>query len=166
MPRDRAYLIAGLAVFGGLLGAWFALGLGDGQGSGEGGVAEAGNLDVFAVEVGDCFDDPPESDVVYSVDTIPCSQPHDNEVFAVDAIAASLGPDFPGVDTMFKFAQDYCRGAPFEDYVGIDYWESELAVWTLAPTLESWAEGDREVVCILYRVDLDRMTGTARNAGI
>lgn len=128
-------------------------------------IIESGDLDVMTVQVGDCFDDPEVTDVVFSLDAIPCSQPHDNEVFAVESIAG-VWADYPGQDTIDGYAYDVCSGDIFDRFVGTPYLDSALDVFTLTPTPESWGQGDREVVCALYRLDFEKITGTSRNTGI
>ena len=39
---------------------------------------------VFSLELGDCFDDPETFDEVSELDTIDCSEPHDNEIYALE----------------------------------------------------------------------------------
>jgi hypothetical protein len=36
----------------------------------------------------------------------------------------------------------------------------------LVPTAESWEAGDRLVACFVYRVDLEKVSGTLEGAGI
>ncbi len=60
-----------------------------------GAIVAEGALDAFQMRVGDCFDDgtvfAEENNEVDSVPGVPCSKPHDNEVYAVfDLSAASF----------------------------------------------------------------------------
>lgn len=131
-------------------------------------IVSAGDLDVMAVRPGDCFDDPEaaEDDTVSALQAIPCSEPHDNEVFAVESIAAAFGTDYPGRQALEERAYEVCSGPVFGAYVGIDYLDSALEVFTLTPTDESWSEGDRDVVCVLYKLDLSKLTHSARDSGL
>ena len=147
-------------------GSFFFTTIDDAERGESGEIVEAGDLDVFSMAVGDCFDDPPATDVVFSIDAVPCNQPHDNEVFALLSVAGDLGTDFPGEDALFTRGMEMCIGSPFASYVGTDYQVSELDVWTLTPTRESWADGDREIVCALYRLDFEKLTGTAKGSGL
>lgn len=147
------------------LGVSFFIGLDDASRSDTGEIVEAGDLDVMTIQEGDCFDDPAATDVVFSLDAIPCSQPHDNEVFAVQSVVG-VWTAYPGQDSIDAYAYEQCSGSVFDDFVGTPYFDSILEVFTLTPTPESWAEGDREIVCALYRLDFEKMTGTARNSGI
>ena len=89
----------------------------------------------FDLEVGDCIV-PPEivGDEVVDVErvrTVDCSEPHDGEVVAVFDVS---GYTYPGDDVLFTRVMEQCPP------------ESTLYHY---PTKESWAEGDREVACIL-----------------
>ncbi|MDA3040977.1 MAG: hypothetical protein O3C27_15900 [Actinomycetota bacterium] len=68
--------MAGIAVFGGA-NAFDANTTRDESGE----IVEAGGLGVFAMEVGDCFQVPIE-DLVQSVEAVPCTEPHDAQVYA------------------------------------------------------------------------------------
>ena len=124
-------------------------------------------LDVFALNVGECFDDPPNFDPgieVLELDGIPCDQLHDNEVYAlIDYPGDGLAP-FPGDDALSVFVDDECLVA-FEEYVGGDYVSSNLDFADLRPTAGSWEQGDREIVCFLYDFDLRPLTGSAVGSG-
>jgi len=152
-----------IAVIG--LGIAFFTSLDDASRDNSGEIVEAGDLDVMTIQEGDCFDDPDATDVVFSLDAIPCTQPHDNEVFAVASIVG-VWDDYPGQSAVDGYAYEQCSGGLFDDFVGTAYFDSTLDVFTLTPTPESWAQGDREIVCALYRLDFQKLTGTARNSGI
>jgi hypothetical protein len=110
--------------------------------------------------VGTCFDDTDETEVS-SVPEVDCSEPHDNEVFAVFDYTAS--DTFPGSSAMNDAAQELCV-AEFEAYVGLSYPESALEVFPITPTQGSWDNGDREIICALYNLDLSKLTGSMQGA--
>ena len=119
-----------------------------------------GGGNVFNLEVGTCFDDTDETQVS-SVPLVDCGEPHDNEVFAVfDYTEAET---FPGAEAMNQAAHELCV-AEFEAYVGLSYLESELNVFPITPTEGSWDDGDREIVCALYNLDLSKLTGSMEGA--
>ena len=129
-------------------------------------VVACGDTAVTALEVGACFDDPGDLSQggveVGQVDTIDCAQPHDNEVYAL-ADYEGGDDEFPGDDDIDDFAREACLDA-YEPYVGIDYQDSRFLVGTIKPTGESWAQGDREVVCFLYHPDGEKLTGSKRDS--
>jgi hypothetical protein len=132
-----------LAVAGGLGGCG---GKPDAERS-DGHIVTAGKLSVLDLEIGDCFVPPDDLGTeLVDVEGVPCSEPHQHEVFAVAAWTdGELRPD----DRDFGvFADTRCLAA-FRDYTGVDYLESPLVLTYLLPSIRSWNEvGDREVVCV------------------
>lgn len=120
-----------------------------------------GSGNVFELSEGDCFNDPEESAAEISdVEVVDCVQAHDNEVHAV--ITLDDG-DYPGSGEIEQIGETDCVGE-FEDFVGIDYAESELFSGFLFPTEGSWSDGDRQIVCILWGPEplLGSMAGAER----
>ena len=118
---------------------------------------------VFELAVGDCFDDDSSTDTELSdVPIVDCAEPHDNEVFFTFELADG---DFPGDDAILGEAENRCLPA-FEEYVGRDYASSELDIFPITPTSGSWDNGDREVICALYDLDLDKLTGSMQGSGV
>lgn len=119
-----------------------------------------GNVDVFSLSVGDCFNDPGPSDAVRTLPLVACSGPFDNEVFALFDLPD--GP-YPGEQIVIDAAADGCLGERFERYVGTPYPRSAIYASALWPTAASWAQGDREVICFLYEPEV-RLVGSQRGA--
>ncbi len=170
-PEPRSWASGGLVrwvAIALLFGGWYLFsnfGTADRDDSGE--VVSAGDLDVMSLQVGDCFDDPEDlDDVVYDVAAVPCSEAHDNEVYAVASLADAFPRAFPGQDALWEYSYDVCSGSLFDSYVGTPYPDSSLDVFSLTPTQESWDDGDREFVCALFRLDGTKLTGTARDSGL
>jgi hypothetical protein len=154
----------GLAVFAGF-GLFSSFNDASRDDSGE--IVAAGELDVLTLQVGDCFDDPADlDDVVFEVAALPCSEPHDNEVYSVLSVVGTFGDAFPGDVALEEHSYEVCQGEPFGSYVGTDYLDSSLEVFTFTPSEESWDMGDRDVVCALFRLDFSKLTGTARDSGL
>ncbi len=144
-----------------LLGAVALLGACDSakrDDSGE--IVDSGNLDVFTMKTGDCFQDVEVSEVE-DVSAVPCSQPHDNEVYHLFSLK---GGNWPGEEAVEMAADDGCLPA-FEKYVGAAYEESRLDYSWLTPTKLSWEQrNDHEVVCILFDGNLDRLMGSMKDS--
>lgn len=125
-----------------------------------------GAVDAFEMRVGDCFNDtstPDEGNVqVSSVPGVPCSEPHDNEVFATLDLDAD---SFPEGDGMSALAFESCL-EHFEDFTGRDYETSALDIVSMYPTRDGWADGDREVVCAVYDLNLTKLVGSVRGSGL
>ena len=116
---------------------------------------------VFDLEVGQCFNDPDSFDEVANVDIVECSEPHDNEVYHVFDLADG---DYPGLSAVETDAADGCLSA-FEPFVQRDYQTSELDIRYLYPTPDTWDNGDREIVCALFDLSGNQMTGSAQGSG-
>ena len=128
-----------------------------------GAIVGEGTVDAFQVRVGDCFDDPSSlSDEVTSLKGVPCSEPHDNEAFAVFDLAIE---SYPPDDAMADLAHEACRER-FEPFVGRDYDSSSLDILSLFPSANSWLENDREVICAVYDVDANKLVGTAAGTAL
>jgi hypothetical protein len=131
--------------------------------SGDGETA-TGDVEAARLRPGDCWNDVSDQPgEVLEVPAVPCDQPHDNEVFAVVEIPGAPGSAFPGIETVDLLGRERCL-QEFAGYTGELYEFSSLELWMLFPTPTSWEIGDREVICSLYRMDLQKMTGSARAA--
>jgi len=102
---------------------------------------------------GSCYD---PIDVA-SVETIDCAKPHRFEVFASFVLPDS---EYPG-DTLDATASQQCRTA-FSAFIGIDFDASALSLRYIGPSRATWAEGDREVLCVAFDPD-GATTGSLAN---
>jgi hypothetical protein len=156
--------IIGIAIAAGVYGVTVAM---RADRDDTGAIVDEGSLGAFEMRVGDCFDDgstfADDNPEVNSVPGVPCSSPHDNEVYAVfDVDAAS----FPEGDEMARLAFESCM-ARFSEFVGKDYDSSALDIATLYPTRESWSrQNDREVVCAVYDVAAAKLTGSVKGLAL
>ncbi len=113
--------------------------------------------DVFSIVVGDCLNDADVPDEVTTLPIVDCAEPHDSEVFARTEAA---GDDFPGSDVLQGTLVEFCRGDAFTEFVGIPFAESRYGTRGYFPTSESWANGDRELLCTLVDESGARLTGS------
>jgi hypothetical protein len=128
-----------------------------------GAIVSGGNVDAFNVQVGDCFNDVSSYDEqIASVPGVPCSDPHDNETFAVFDVSFN---SYPTDGNMDELAYGACK-ARFESFVGRDYETSSLEISTMYPSVQSWNENDREVVCAVYDVNDNQLVGSAAGRGL
>lgn len=131
-----------------------------------GAIVDAGNIGAFQLRSGDCFNDAGFSfegeEEISSLAGVPCSDPHDNEVYAIFDVSLSSYPD--SEDAMFEHALEQCLDR-FAGFVGVAYEVSELDILTLYPTPASWQQNDREVVCAVYNMDNAQLVGSARDIG-
>ena len=111
---------------------------------------EPEEVDIVDLKVGDCLAEfpPEEGEVIFSIQTMPCSEPHSEEIFAAVALPDGDG-DFPGMEAIDAQAERLCV-AEFEGFVGLSYEESVLYVGLVTPSEESWTQGDRSILCTIY----------------
>ncbi|MEZ5228855.1 MAG: septum formation family protein [Acidimicrobiales bacterium] len=134
-----AAVIGGVAIFGGVT----AMG-DDTVRDDSGAIVEAGGVGVFAIKYGDCLVAPLEGEV-QSVEGVPCDQPHDSQAY--DTFDLTGFDAFPG-DALDEPAYNGCLDR-FESFVGIPFEESILWVTFMSPTADGWAQGDREIQCLI-----------------
>ena len=157
MPNKR--LLPLLLLFTLLAAACSSVGTSDASTRDDAGtIVEGGDVGVFVLAVGDCFDDPDaDATQISSVAATPCDAPHDNQVY--DKFDLPSG-DFPGDDAVMQDAFAGCLER-FESALGEPYETSPLAIFPLYPTSQGWDAGDHEVVCAVYNVDLSKLTADA-----
>lgn len=114
-------------------------------------LSACGQTSVFDLKTGDCFNDPAENEVA-SVGAVECSALHDYEIFGTVDHPAGSDAAYPGASAVEEVINSECN-ARFEPFVGTPYEDSELYIYYLAPTEESWGDGDREILCALYLPD-------------
>lgn len=133
-----------------------------------GGDGQEGDISVFDLEPGTCFNVPDEDASSFEeVPAVPCDEEHQYEVFALVEHDAGADDEYPGDEDLDDFAFAGCE-EEFEGYVGTEYSESIYYINYLTPSEDTWAEGDREVVCVVYQRDEDQnpevLTGSARDS--
>ena len=120
-------------------------------------ITSAGSVDAFEVRVGDCFDDEAfASTEISEVPGVPCSQEHDNEVYA----AFDLSGEWPGEERIEELAYTGCYER-FAGAIGKSYEESEIDYTTIFPSEGSWKQlDDREVLCVAYHMEGEKLTSS------
>lgn len=122
-----------------------------------GAIIGEGNVDAFQVRVGDCFNNTGSfNEEITDLPGVPCSDPHDNETYAVLDLTITTYPEAEG---MAELAHETCL-QHFDAFVGRDYESSSLDIMTLFPTIESWAQNDREVICAVYDMNATKLVGS------
>ena len=124
-------------------------------------VVDGGSVTLERLQVGDCFTEPSLDDVLTDedrseasglADVVPCSDPHQAEVFHEFDVA---GDDFPG-DAVIERRTADCLPA-FKDYVGKSFQRSQLDVVFYFPTSTAWRFGDHEITCVLLDPDMKQL---------
>ncbi|MCR2800548.1 MULTISPECIES: septum formation family protein [unclassified Microbacterium] len=118
-------------------------------------------VDVFAIRVGDCLNtsELTGETELESVPVVPCEEPHEDEVYHAFDVE---GSEYPGTDALAAEADETCI-AEFGTFVGTPWEESALEYWPMYPSEQSWAGGDREILCIAYDPS-QLVTGTLAGA--
>lgn len=122
--------------------------------SDSGQITESGDVSVFEIQVGDCFNELPsisaDGSPVSSVGGVPCNQAHHWESFYKGTLAT---PDFSQLE-INQEASEICQDADldFANRVSaskiLQYSEAELTL--SVPTFKSWTlRGDRSVDCFI-----------------
>lgn len=163
-PAHRLTLALGAIAAASVLGGCSLLGGGGGLGTGPGAerdesgqvVEGSDNADVFTLQVGDCVNDRDAAETISEVPIVPCSDPHDSEIFASVILS---GDTFPGEDAVFTEGDTQC-GTEFETFVGIPYVESIYDFSYYVPTESSWSRGDREILCVIFDPAGQKLTGS------
>ena len=142
-----------LAIAGLVLAALWIVGLGvawqlrspaEAERDSSGAIVAGGDLSALSFREGDCWNDPPLDQEVQAVAAVPCTEPHDAEVYAVYDLDYD---EFPGDEEIGSAAEAGCIER-FTAFAGVDYASSQLEVVYLEPTQESWdTEDDRSAVC-------------------
>lgn len=148
----RTYIAAAMAVLA--VGSLTACG--SQVRSPEGTVTASASVKSLSIKVGDCLGDMQGTSVA-DVQLIPCGQAHYWEAFAKTNLT---GTTYPGETQITKKADEFCA-TEFESFVGIASADSTYASPYLYPTTESWATGDREIMCFAG-LDAGGVTGSLK----
>ena len=140
----RGLAIAGLVVAGGwalVLASAVTYGIISGA-TGDGGSGTDSTTAVTRLAPGDCVNDLEESDAIQNLPVVPCTTPHDGEVYAVFDLADG---DWPGDAAVQAQAEKRC-GDEFDGYTSAP--SDGLELFYLHPLQRSWSL-DRSVTCIV-----------------
>ena len=94
--------------------------------------------------------------------TTECTEAHTGEVYSVTTLKNDT---MPSRDEMDELVHNTCYET-FEAYVGTSPEETTLDYTAMSPTKQTWAKGDREIVCIAVRTDDEQLTASVRNSGL
>ena len=132
--------------------------IGSQQGAGTG-LPSGDDRTVNGLIPGDCFL-LPEGQRIFTVSVVPCTQPHDREVFAVFDAPSGM---YPGDEEVNTIATDRCL-KEFAAYVGLAFEQSILDANWFAPDAQTWTLDDRRFICMLGR-EGQQLQDSQRGAG-
>lgn len=125
-----------------------------------GAIEKEAQADAFSVKLGDCLNDPGDGNIT-SVRVVPCSEPHELEVFHEFNLE---GKRYPVSDEALEEQILATCDPVFEAFVGRPYEDSDLDYTTMEPSKGSWSEGDRSVVCMIGTADYSKVTGSLKGS--
>lgn len=118
---------------------------------------------ITSIDESTCFDTQVEaSSLTRAVWTVPCSDPHDYELYDIieyEGAGDYRHPEYPGEQAVQDQAEQRCYDG-FEPFTGIRWTISALDIRTWWPTEVSWSEGDRTILCAVTSTDGTRLTGS------
>lgn len=112
--------------------------------SGTTGATGGDDTSVYSLRIGDCLNDLSTEDEIEELPVVPCSEPHDGEVYAEFKLTETT---FPGIDAIEKKADPRCTDL-LKAYAPGAIDDPAVDTYFLYPTAESWARGDRAITCI------------------
>ncbi len=137
------------------------------QSAGESAGGEGEEVSVFDIEAGDCFNanggESADGEQLETVTVVDCEQPHVYEAYHVFDHEAADDAEYPGDDEILAYADEACQ-PEFEEFVDHEYQTSIWYITSVTPSAETWAEGDREIVCTLGTENDDEVTGSAEGS--
>lgn len=131
--------------------------------------SEAELTAITDIDEGDCFDTQvSESSLIRAVWKVPCSEPHDYEVYAAFDYEGDIEyrqPAYPGQAAVQDQAEQRCYER-FEPFVGTRWTISALDIRTWWPSETSWTERDRRIICAVTSTDRSPLVGSQEGAAI
>jgi Domain of unknown function (DUF4190)/Septum formation len=114
--------------------------------SATGKITHRGDLGVFALATGDCFDNPANTQDIESVTALPCTQAHDSQVFAKFDLSGDDNA-YPAPDALNKMADTGCNSRTGS--IDKPKTTSDMTIRVLFPEQDAWADGQRTVSCLI-----------------
>jgi hypothetical protein len=115
-----------------------------------GGTPTAHQESVFHLSVGQCLVPPKKVQAdLTSIEVVSCTTSHTQQVYAL--VQDHAGNTYPTPTKLNAFANAVCLDR-FAAFDGIPYQRSKLYFTYLLPSVRSWADGDRTVVCVAETV--------------
>lgn len=140
-------------VFG--VGAWGAITAAD-RDDESGEIVDAGSLNVEKIALGDCLEIP-EDEEFNQVNAVPCSEPHEAQVYWLRQLPAG---EFPGLDELHSMAETQCDASFATTLPPAIVDDLDYGYTWFTPTEAGWQAGDRVVKCLVGRVDGTTVTGS------
>lgn len=113
-------------------------------------------LTLDALSAGMCTDLVDEINGVEFMSVKSCDQSHQYEV-AGSYDLDGFGDEFPGSIAIERRVHKDCRPL-FESHTGEEYTGRGLGIETITPSVSTWSDGDRSVICLVVNADRSPLT--------
>lgn len=121
-------------------------------------LADGDDVKVQQLTTGQCLNGLEESSAIRNLPVVPCTQPHEGEVFAVFELTDG---DYPGDAEVARLAEDGCVDR-LESSVPKAADDPNLEIYFLHPTRSSWRLGDQGVTCVAMS-STGKVTGSIKD---
>jgi hypothetical protein len=111
-----------------------------------------GVIDLADLKVGDCISPTDKDLFVSDMEVIDCREPHDMQVAGRFTFAEAVGVEYPGFVAVQQDAYKQCQPA-FEQFTGVAFFDSPYDISTVTPSAATWADGDRDTICLIVNID-------------
>jgi hypothetical protein len=120
--------------------------------------AHIGGLDVRALHLGDCFNEPSatEPGTVQKMESVPCTEPHDAQVIGLPMLNAGIYDDA----AIKSEADQECKKTASSILIDQTKLGDNASVIEFTPTPNSWAKGDRDFTCAVDNGPGNKLTGS------
>lgn len=108
-------------------------------------------LTLDTLSTGMCADVIDETNGIEFMSVKSCEQSHQYEV-AGSYDLDGFGDEFPGAIAIARRVHKDCRPL-FESHTGQEYTGTGLGIETITPTVSTWSDGDRSVICLVVNAD-------------
>jgi hypothetical protein len=115
-------------------------------------ITHQGHLGAFSLATGDCFNNPAGARSVNAVTAIPCTQPHNAQVFAKFELTGS-NFSFPGTAAVERLAGHGCSARTGS--INKSKVNNAMTIRFLVPEEASWMSGQRSVSCMIVNPTAD-----------
>jgi hypothetical protein len=111
-------------------------------------ITRGGTLSLLQLRVGDCVDDLGDDAEVLALPMVPCTAPHQAEVYAIATLPDGAFPGDNGVETL---SGDLCEREldQLEDLDPEVLDDPGIGLTWFQPRREDWERGDRKVACLV-----------------
>jgi len=113
-----------------------------------------------------CINLPPlEADNI-EVDATPvidCDKPHSAQIYWAGSLDDNLEATYPGYSTVLSVSDQICLDS-FQDFVGVQYVDSDLEILHLRPDEVAWERGNRVLICLVQHRHQESLTGSAKDS--